>query len=260
MRKSRCERLNLGYHKVQTSVIMLQSNANFIDAFATMVSDNDWNWWCTFTLPRELTLPGARRLADTVARDFCAPNVGPGCQETAILWAAEPFDCKEGFHIHAVLKNTLTFKGMRDALNKVPGRYGRCKFEPYNPKLGAGHYLGKYVGKILSDWDISRFDLLRKPPRVEIVEGVTSLDYDKEPLLDCIPGDVWNELEYSPPRKGLSSDVFTLTRECPASGETINVRFPYRLGRRYSRYLSTWGRDFAAARVLNEDYLNDMLT
>jgi hypothetical protein len=98
---------------------MARQNYDFLDAFATMINQHDWSHWCTFTTQREMTLRGARRFAKNIALDFCMPTIL--CNETRFLWAAEPFDVKDGYHIHALIYVPKTWKGLKqiETSNKI---------------------------------------------------------------------------------------------------------------------------------------------
>jgi hypothetical protein len=176
---------------------MARQNYEFLDAFASMVNQHEWNFWCTFTTKRELTLKGARRFAQNIALDFCEPT--PLFNETRLLWAAEPFDCKEGYHIHALIYVPKTWKGLKQIETSKRQRYGISHYEAYDKRLGANHYIGKYISKELSDWDFNKFTMLTPPPKHEIVKGVHRIDHENKVAYKS-NANAWLELEYSPPQ------------------------------------------------------------
>ena len=88
-----------------------------------------------------------------------------GTNSTNFFFAIEPH--RTGFyHIHVLLGNMvgvckfcLWLKWFRE--------YGRCHVSDYDPELGAGYYLTKYVTKGFCDWEL----WLKKKGRAELVEG-----------------------------------------------------------------------------------------
>jgi hypothetical protein len=76
-----------------------------------------------------------------------------------MFWASEPFDAKEGYHTHALLKvnEALGYKDIIEMWQKVSkggkGKWNRVDLQLYDDKLGAGYYLSKYITKQLSDYD-----------------------------------------------------------------------------------------------------------
>lgn len=129
--------------------------ANFIN---TATDHNgkgiDWQWWATFTTGYPMSLASARRTMERYHK-----VMGDECG--ALLWCAEPFDAREGFHTHGVLKTHASFDWMREAWKIATngrnlGQYNRIQLLPYDPSLGGAHYIAKYIGKqgVLPDWDI----------------------------------------------------------------------------------------------------------
>jgi hypothetical protein len=128
--------------------------ANFLDnATAPGGKKIEWNWWCTFTTGYELTMNSARRSMNRLFEQMVKES------ETKMMWAAEPFDVKDGFHTHAMLSTTLTFEQIGKIWQIASagiryGKHNRVQLDKYDPKKGAGFYVSKYVSKKLSDWDI----------------------------------------------------------------------------------------------------------
>lgn len=140
---------------------VLQKRANVAtqaDVYGQWLSAyDDWTHWITLTTRYELTLKSARRIAVGFHKELM--RAGP-CR---IFFAAEPFDVKEGFHLHVLGKipNILNTKCIAQTYQGVSGnkdlkkeKWNRISLEPYNGKLGAGYYIGKYISKQLSDYDI----------------------------------------------------------------------------------------------------------
>jgi hypothetical protein len=124
-------------------------------ALGQWLSPIEWNYWATPTTGYTLTQPSARRAMHRLhdALDRFSP-----CE---MFWASEPFDTKEGFHTHALIKSALPFKIIVDTWQQVSGntkfergkKWNRIQLDDYNPELGAGYYCGKYITKKLSDYD-----------------------------------------------------------------------------------------------------------
>lgn len=118
----------------------------------------DWDYWATLTTRRELTLKSARRAAMGFEKFLSKAG------NTQIFFAVEPFDIKEGYHLHALMKlpTNLSYRNIVEVWQHVSGNkkkrkgkeWNAIKLEKYNPKLGAGHYLSKYITKELSDYDM----------------------------------------------------------------------------------------------------------
>lgn len=116
----------------------------------------DWDYFCTFTTQHEMTLPSIRRAMEGYWEGIAKGSTG------RLFWGAEPFELKDGFHCHALLKVppeysfsmlTQLWRQVSGAKNMKNGK-AYCKLLKYNKSLGAGHYCTKYITKGLSDWDI----------------------------------------------------------------------------------------------------------
>lgn len=173
---------------------MAHQKYEYLDAFAKMVNQFDWSHWCTFTTKRELTIKGARRFAKNIALDFCEPTILH--PTTLLLWAAEPFDCKDGYHIHALINVPKTWKGLKQIETSKRSRYGISHFEAYKKELGANYYIGKYISKTLSDWDMHQYTLTNPPEKHNIVKGVHRIDHENKKTYKNAEV-VWSELEYT---------------------------------------------------------------
>ncbi len=119
--------------------------ANFLDEY-------DWTHWCTFTTKWELTIPAARRMADKIGNEFCGKKLGIfQVEKPLFFWAAEPFDTRNGYHIHALIRTGAEKEDIYQWTNK---RYGRSLVLNYEKGKGASGYCAKYITKKLSDYDI----------------------------------------------------------------------------------------------------------
>lgn len=159
--------------------------------FGNWLTNFHWSHWATLTTRYELTLPSARRIGEGLFKELSKAG------DSSIFFAAEPFDCKEGYHLHALINvpPNLSFRniiqlyqhvsGNKNFRNSRKGSYqcekifdsnnreinqfgivgnnvvssrgstwNRIELENYNPKLGATHYIAKYITKDLSDYEL----------------------------------------------------------------------------------------------------------
>jgi hypothetical protein len=126
---------------------------------ADMLSERPWSFWSTFTTRKELTIKSARRsmalLGDILSSE--------GHNDYTIFWAAEPYDVKEGQHLHALVHfascdfvndNKPQFTALRKAWTTAIGDINARQYHVrYDPKLGARYYVAKYISKKLADYD-----------------------------------------------------------------------------------------------------------
>jgi hypothetical protein len=126
---------------------------------ADMLSGMPWSFWSTFTTRKELTIKSARRsmalLGDILSSE--------GNNDYTIFWAAEPYDVKEGQHLHALVHfascdfvndNKPQFTALRKAWTTAIGDiHARQYHVRYDPQLGARYYVAKYISKKLADYD-----------------------------------------------------------------------------------------------------------
>lgn len=152
----------------------------------------DWQWWMTLTTGYSMSMGGARRAMNR----FYTQLEDPGA---CFLWVAEPFDTKEGFHTHALAKTLKDFNGITKAWQIASGGKGqevwhRIDLKRFNPTLGGSHYIGKYVGKRLSDFDI----YTRKDIGMTLDRGKKD-KYRSRPVEVSNMDSVIRDLEYSKP-------------------------------------------------------------
>lgn len=135
--------------------------------FGDFLNGRTWSHWITLTTQRELTLKGARRAMVRLQDNLLKKKI-----HTNIFWASEPFDIKEGQHLHCVVE----FIGMdKDQDNKkiylefveswrtvVQEQKARIQGERYDNSKGATYYLSKYIQKKMSDYDFFGSDLTNK--------------------------------------------------------------------------------------------------
>lgn len=171
--------------------------------YANWLNQNEWNYWATFTTKYELTLPSARR---AMQRQFNLMNkFGP----TRIFWAAEPFDTKEGFHTHALIQvsDRIRFQDIIECWQIASGNrpkigtslsaarkarregeksnWNRVDLQVYDPKIGAGNYVSKYITKRGSDYDfLNSFGL----PQNTNSRPHENRQTEKSPIISMVSG------------------------------------------------------------------------
>jgi len=175
--------INLGFQK-SLKKQRKQYEKTTKQLYAEFLHGTDWDYFCTFTTSTELTVNSARRAAEIWydrVRRVCGSFYQP-----SMFWVAEPFDCKEGYHIHALVTlpdhftysdmaadwSVATGVGKMGYINEVYNIDGnlhytrarrgaaRCHFERYIKGRGANSYLGKYLQKKRCDYDF--YGSLRK--------------------------------------------------------------------------------------------------
>jgi len=129
------------------------------DSYGQWLSQYDWSYWITFTTRYTLTLPSGRRLMERFWNHTDFKRTG----NARLFWCAEPFDLREGYHLHGLLKcnGIITIKMIAQIHNYACGNvdlrkedWHRIQVQRYDSKLGAGHYVAKYITKRLADYDI----------------------------------------------------------------------------------------------------------
>lgn len=130
-----------------------------VQAWGEYLDKRDWQLWTTLTTHRELTLPGARRSINKLSQ-FLQQNNYPA----EIFWAAEPFDLKEGYHLHSLVRftdlerrqdNKAQYNALVKGWRQITGdKTARIYSERYREDKGAHLYVGKYISKKLCDYDM----------------------------------------------------------------------------------------------------------
>jgi hypothetical protein len=135
-----------------------------IEGWASFLDQRDWHIFTTLTTARTLTLPGARR-AMSKLHLLLKQNGYPA----EIFFVCEPFDVKEGQHVHALAKfsgiekhddNRHHVNALKESWRQiVSDKNARVQFERYRNynketnEGGANWYVGKYLQKYKSDSD-----------------------------------------------------------------------------------------------------------
>lgn len=142
------------------------------EAIAGFLDNISFDYFCTFTTRKPVSMFATRRIADKVCE-----RVGAG-YNSSVFWASEEFDVRDGFHFHALLKmsepetlvrlhseskyyekveplNVPRWSKM-DLFDWYYKKYGRCQLidnrEP-DRQLAASHYISKYITKRITDYD-----------------------------------------------------------------------------------------------------------
>lgn len=119
------------------------SQNNLRDEMANWLSTFKWDWWSTFTFRFDCNPYSAKNIFHKVwdKRDM------------DYFMAVEWHRWRKSVHIHALMGNTLGIRRLTQ-MDEWYQRYGIARIQPYNAKLGAKHYITKYIIKELADWDI----------------------------------------------------------------------------------------------------------
>ncbi len=131
-------------------------------SFGTWLGSHSWTHWGTFTTPYTLTLPSARRLMERFGT-MRVGAVGSPKVVKRLFWAAEPFDCREGYHTHALVQiaEGMPYKAAINAFQVASGnkdlgkaKWARVQLSAYDPEQAACFYVSKYISKKLADYDL----------------------------------------------------------------------------------------------------------
>jgi len=141
-------------------------------AWGSWLDGREWQLWTTLTTGRELTLPGSRRAINKLA-GYLKQHHYPA----EIFWAAEPFDLKEGYHLHSLVRftdltvmddNKQAYGNLINGWRQITGdKSARIYSERYQPDKGANYYLAKYMQKNRSDYDYISPHLDNKNDQIE---------------------------------------------------------------------------------------------
>ena len=158
--------------KVSKSTNKNLANSPLVNSWAAFLDQRDWQLFSTFTTSRELTLKGARRSISKLHVLLKEQNY-----PAEIFWCSEPYDVKEGQHIHALIRFAdldqsddnrrhllAAVDGWRQVVSDKKARVYSERYKKYETKQrpdgsteitgGANFYLGKYLQKYNSDQDI----------------------------------------------------------------------------------------------------------
>lgn len=140
-----------------------------------------WDVYFTGTWSKQVTIDGCvygvRKYLDWVKE--------AAGQEIKVFWGIEKGPHGGHLHVHGLIGNVGHLKPYCGA--RLPaGMWGQrccllhgwpwgiCRVDPYDPLLGAAHYVGKYIAKDLAEWQIVgevgvyQLLLFRPPTRKEL--------------------------------------------------------------------------------------------
>lgn len=119
-----------------------------VHAMAGFLDAVDFKYFCTFTTRKPVSLGATRRIAEKVAHYIDAGRT------STMFWAAEPFDVREGYHFHALMRTPYN---SMDIFAWYFPRYGRCQIidnQDPDRRQSASYYCSKYLTKGLADYDL----------------------------------------------------------------------------------------------------------
>jgi len=137
------------------------------DAYVEYLDTIDWTYFITGTTRYELTMRSARRLSHRWFNDVRSPG-----DESMFFWVSEPFELKDGHHIHGLLKvpTQMPYSALQDTWQRSAGNHitenrdGVLKWDlekwssmhlrKYKKGVGAHGYCAKYIMKNRSDYDL----------------------------------------------------------------------------------------------------------
>jgi len=113
---------------------------------------SEFDTFATLTTSKPLGIKSARRHAETFGK-FISAGI-----DTNLFWCAEPFDVREGYHLHALIGDPERNEFQRKSVNQMyfeywSNKYGRCNFLPIRGKFNAEYYVTKYITKTMADYD-----------------------------------------------------------------------------------------------------------
>lgn len=132
--------------KYKTATIVQHQMAEFLNTM-------NWDYYATLTTSYEQTMKSARR---SMHRLHDKLNLSGA---TTMFFACEPYDVKDGYHVHALIKTEVEFKNLIDCYQLTSGglkigTHQRIDLKKFRNELGGAMYCAKYISKNLSDWDI----------------------------------------------------------------------------------------------------------
>lgn len=128
-------------------------------AYVAYLDTLPWDFFITGSTRYDLTLKSVRRLVERWYDRIKLMN------ESMLFWVAEPFELKDGHHMHGLLRmpacSKQYFNLMVDYWQWATGnneglkhKWNALHLVNYNPKQGASGYCAKYIMKDHSDYDL----------------------------------------------------------------------------------------------------------
>ena len=93
------------------------------DSMANYLQQIKWDYFMTLTTPYSLTLPAARRLSYRFVSVMENNNMksGMSIEEDKLFWVAEKFECKDGYHLHGLLKTNASTENIINSYQTCTG-------------------------------------------------------------------------------------------------------------------------------------------
>lgn len=114
-----------------------------------------WQWWGTLTFREEYSSDAADRAFGRFAGWLQNDSPGVG------YFVGHEIGKLGREHLHFLAGGLRPWVSRRVAWKRWFDRHGRAQIIPYDPELGAAHYISKYVTK-----DFSRYDIQEPRPWV----------------------------------------------------------------------------------------------
>jgi hypothetical protein len=108
------------------------------------LEESDWDSFATLTYATDRTVAGARRSIDAWTTR---------CGINRVFWVTERGERFGRVHHHALIRWGFARSFESRSLDEWENTRGFVRAEDYDAKLGAGHYLTKYVKKACYDYD-----------------------------------------------------------------------------------------------------------
>lgn len=120
--------------------------ANFLDNKAYF----NWKFYCTGTTRYTLSFKLAEKIMENYYNEL--KELDNNIPRPKIFFAAEPYDLKEGCHIHYLVEcgNSITKKNLHDIWQKVANnktKQHKTSISNYEYGKGGAFYLSKYICK-----------------------------------------------------------------------------------------------------------------
>jgi len=129
------------------------------NAYVEYLDEIPWDYFLTGTTRYDLTLKSARRLIERWYEKVRLEG------QSKLFWVAEPFELKDGHHLHGLLQMPGTgpqyFNVMVNWWQWATGNqegskenWNALNLKKFDPKRNASGYCSKYLLKAHSDYDI----------------------------------------------------------------------------------------------------------
>ena len=175
---------------------------NNVAEWVDLIAPHNPAYFCTFATQHTLTLNSARTAMSVFARKLRGLMTEE--EKLFFFWVAERFECKDGYHTHALLSvpDTLKvgagFKSLRESSSQAFGtKKIRTQFSPMRKQVDGVRYCTKYVSKANADWDIHATNGIIKNTIPGIIEAFREQQIsheiarsgDIEPMIVCSWGE-----------------------------------------------------------------------